>query len=195
MRLSSGETNIPAKDIAARVKELGEYYTKKFGTGELVTITMMNGAKVFATDLIRSIDNPNILDDNMRVSSYEGSVSSGEIAIHHDLSIDIEGRHVLLIEDILDTGTTLSKVIPFLRSRRPASLSVVCMFEKPSRRLPGTEFDVDDLQIGMQIADEFILGYGLDWKDPDGISRYRGLPHVTIAKAVKKNGRDWVTPL
>jgi hypoxanthine phosphoribosyltransferase len=140
--------------------------------------------------LIRAIDNPNILDDNMHASSYAGDQSSGSVSFYYDISIDIEGRHVLLIEDILDTGTTLSNVVPQLWSRKPKSISLACMFEKPSKRKEATDFKVDD----MQIADKFILGYGLDWKDPDGISRYRGLPYVTVAEFVKKDGADWVVP-
>jgi hypoxanthine phosphoribosyltransferase len=194
LRLSDPESFISSEDIALRVKELGRYFTQKFGNKEIVAITMMNGAKVFATDLIRAIDNPNILDDNMHASSYVGDQSSGSVSFHYDISIDIEGRHVLLIEDILDTGTTLSNVVPQLWSRKPKSISLACMFEKPSKRKEATDFKVDDMQIGMQIADKFILGYGLDWKDPDGISRYRGLPYVTVAEFVTKDGADWVVP-
>jgi hypoxanthine phosphoribosyltransferase len=185
---------ISADDIAARVGEIGSYLTEKFGDEEVVAITMMNGAKVFATDLTRAINNVNLLDDNMRVSSYESTESKGEVQFHYDSLINIKDRNVLLIEDILDTGTTLSRVIPQLWSRKPKSITVACMFEKPSKRQPGTDFKVDDLQIGMRIADKFILGYGLDWKDPDGISRYRNLPYVTVAKFVKIRGEDWVVP-
>lgn len=174
LHLEEDSTYISAKDIANRVKELGRYFTKKYGEQELIAITMMNGAKVFATDLVRAIDNPNLLDDNMRVSSYHGSKSSGTVKYSYDISLDIKNKHVLLIEDILDTGTTLSNVIPDLWKRQPKTITLACMFEKPSKRKPGTQFKVDDTQIGMQIADKFILGYGLDWKDPDGISRYRG---------------------
>lgn len=194
LRLSGDENFISACDIAARVKELGKYYTKKFGKSEVVAITMMKGAKVFAADLTRAINNPNLLDDNMHVTSYEDNVSSGKVSFHYDTAIDISGRHILLIEDILDTGTTLSKVLPELWARKPASISLACMFEKPSRRKPGTEFHVDDIQIGMLIADKFILGYGLDWADPDGISRYRNLPYITVAKFIKRANKDWVVP-
>lgn len=195
MQLLGDDSYISAEDISTRVKELGEYYTNKFGNGEIVAITMMNGAKMFGTDLIRAIDNPNLLDDNMRATSYVGNKSSGSVKFHYDISLDIKDRHVLLIEDILDTGTTLSSVIPELWNRGPKSISLACMFEKPSKRKHGTEFRVDDIQIGMQIADKFILGYGLDWKDPNGISRYRSLPFVTVAKFVKKSGVDWVVPM
>ena len=194
LRLSGKENYISAEDIAAKVKEIGDYMTNKFGNEEVVAITMMNGAKVFATDLTRAIHNVNLLDDNMRVSSYRGSDSTGEVEYHYDTSIDIKGRHILVIEDILDTGSTLCKVIPQLWERNPKSITLACMFEKPSRRKPGTEFKVDDLQIGIQIADKFILGYGLDWKDQDGISRYRNLPFVTTAKFETINGRQWVLP-
>ena len=195
MRLSESDNYISAEDISTRVKELGLYYTKKFGQNEIVAITMMNGAKMFGTDLIRAIDNPNLLDDNMRATSYLGNKSSGSVQFHYDISLDIKDRHVLLIEDILDTGTTLSSVIPELWKRSPKSISLACMFEKPAKRKPNTDFRVDDIQIGMQIADKFILGYGLDWKDPDGISRYRSLPFITVAKFVNKSGVEWVLPL
>lgn len=194
LRLSGDELNISAKDIAKRVAEIGLYLSAKFGDNEVVAITMMNGAKVFATDLTRAIKNVNLLDDNMRVSSYGSVDSTGEVQFHYDTSVDIKDRHILVIEDILDTGTTLSKVIPQLWERKPKSITIACMFEKPSKRKPDTDFKVDDLQIGMQIADKFILGYGLDWKDPNGISRYRNLPYVTVAKFTKKDGQDWVIP-
>jgi hypoxanthine phosphoribosyltransferase len=194
MKLEGNENYISAEEIAARVIQLGSYYTSKFGNDEVVAITMMNGAKVFATDLIRAINNSNLLDDNMRVSSYVGDGSSGKVQFHYDISLDIKDRHVLLIEDILDTGTTLSCVLPELWARSPKSISLVCMFEKPAKRKPNTDFKVDDMQVGMQIADKFILGYGLDWKDPEGISRYRGLPYVTVAKFIERNGTNWVIP-
>lgn len=188
------ENHISAEEIAARVQEIGGYLTEKFGNEEIVAITMMNGAKVFGTDLTRAIKNVNLLDDNMRVSSYESTSSKGEVQFHYDTSIDIRGRNILVIEDILDTGTTLSRVIPQLWERKPKSITLACMFEKPAKRKPGTEFNVDDLQVGMKIADKFILGYGLDWKDPDGISRYRNLPYVTVAEFTQRNGKDWVIP-
>lgn len=195
LKLYGDENYISADEIAARVKQMGAYYSVKYGTNEVVVITMMNGAKVFGTDLTRAIENPNLLDDNMRVASYEGTASGGEVRYHYESSLDLRDRDVLLIEDILDTGATLSRVIPQLWERKPKSLSLACMFEKPAKRLPKTDFTVDDMQIGMQIADKFILGYGLDWKDPDGISRYRNLPYITAAKLVKINGRDWVEPV
>jgi len=194
MRLLAKENLISAEDISQRVHELGMYLTAKFGDEEVVAITMMNGAKVFATDLTRAIKNVNLLDDNMRVSSYKSGSSTGEVSYHYDTTIDIKDRHVLVIEDILDTGTTLSQVMPQLWARNPKSITLACMFEKPVRRKHNTDFKVDDMQIGMQIADKFILGYGLDWKDPDGISRYRNLPYVTVATFVTKNDQDWVVP-
>ena len=192
--LEGDDSYITAEVISQKVREMGDYLTRKFGDEEVVAVTMMNGAKVFATDLTRAIRNVNLLDDNMRVSSYQGGSTTGEVSYIYNTSVDIKGRHILVIEDILDTGTTLSKVIPQLWARKPKSITIACMFEKPARRRPDTDFKVDDLQIGMQIADKFILGYGLDWKDPDGISRYRNLPYVTVAKFVSRNGQDWVVP-
>lgn len=194
LRLSNGDTVISAAEISIRVQEIGDYFSKKFGDSEVVAVTMMNGAKVFGTDLTRAIRNINLIDDNMRVSSYKGSESSGNVQFHYDVSVNITGKHILLIEDILDTGTTLSRVIPDLWERKPLTISVACMFEKPEKRLPGTDFRVDDLQIGMKIADKFILGYGLDWNDPNGIGRYRNLPFITTAKFVMKDGMEWVLP-
>ncbi|MCA9347349.1 hypoxanthine phosphoribosyltransferase [Candidatus Saccharibacteria bacterium] len=194
LRLEGGDNYISAAEISRRVNEIGSYLTKKFGDQEIVAITMMNGAKVFATDLTRAIKNPNILDDNLRVSSYNNTESTGEVKFHYDLSVDIRGHDILVIEDILDTGTTLSSVIPELWKSKPKSITLVCMFEKPSKRLPDTEIKVNELIIGMKIADKFILGYGLDWKDPNGLSRYRNLPFVTIAEFTKKDGIDWAKP-
>lgn len=195
LHLDGSDTHISASSIASRVAELGEYFTNKFAGKEVIAITMMNGAKVFGTDLTRAINNVNLLDDNMRVSSYQGTESLGKVHFTYDIYLDIKGKDVLLIEDILDTGTTLSQVIPELWARKPKSITLACMFEKPSKRKPGTDFHVDDIQIGMHIADKFILGYGLDWKDPNGISRYRNLPYVTIAKIVQRQGIEWIEPL
>ncbi len=157
--------------LQARIRELGEQLARDYRGKDLVVIGLLNGVYMFFSDLTRSMD----LDFEvtfMQVSSYGGGTeSTGEVKILHDLDRSIRGRHALVVEDIVDTGLTLNKVRNLLLDREPASLKVVTLLDKPSRRR--VEVPVD--YVGFTIEDHFVVGYGLDL---DG--KFRNLPYVGI---------------
>ena len=161
-----------AEQIQQRVQELGKQIAEDYGGREPHLITIVKGSIPFISDLMRAMDT-NLSLDLLGVSSYEGTLSSGEVRLTKDLDHSIEGRHVLVVEDIIDTGLTLSYVLRNLRQRAPASLKVVTFLDKPDGR--GTQIDAD--YVGFTIPDEFVIGYGLDWNQ-----RYRNLPYVGILK-------------
>ncbi len=155
------------RDFVARLgKEISEDYKDK----ELYLICVLKGSFMFLADLIRELDLPCEVDF-MSVSSYAGEKSTGIVKINKDLDRNISGKHVLIVEDIVDTGITLDHLLNLLSTRNPASLRIVTAFDKPSRR----KVDIDVHYIGMEIPNEFIVGYGLDL---DGY--YRNLPDVVV---------------
>lgn len=161
---------ISAKSIAARIetlaREISEFYA---GTDKLVVIGLLRGSFIFIADLVREIDLP-IEVDFLEASSYgNATVSSREVRILKDLRGEIEGRDVLVVEDIIDTGNTLGHVLEILRTRRPARLEVCALLDKPSRR----ERVVTARWIGFEIPDKFVVGYGIDYAQ-----RNRNLPHI-----------------
>lgn len=171
----TGVTRILLKEeeIESIVAELGgeitRYYRKS--GGELIVVGLLRGSFIFMADLVRKIHYPLIVDF-MAVSSYgDGTVSSGDVKIVMDLDESIEGKHVLLVEDIIDTGATFQKVIRMLNNRKPQSLKVCTFLNKPSRR----KHDIDIDFCGMDIPDEFVCGYGLDFAQ-----KHRNLPYVGI---------------
>lgn len=159
-------------EIQQRVKELGEEIAGDYADREPHLVTIVKGSIPFIADLIRAMDTPLTLDV-MGITSYDGHQSSGEVRLTKDLDDPIEGRHVVVIEDIIDTGLTLSYVVRNLRQRAPASVKVATFLDKPSGR--GTPIDAD--YVGFTIPDAFVIGYGLDWNQ-----RYRNLPYVGILK-------------
>ncbi|MES2459948.1 MAG: hypoxanthine phosphoribosyltransferase [Armatimonadota bacterium] len=161
-----------SEQIQKRVQELGEQIARDYGGREPHLITIVKGSIPFISDLMRAMDTSLSLD-LLGVSSYAGTLSSGEVRLTKDLDHSIEGRHVLVVEDIIDTGLTLSYVLRNLRQRAPASLKVVTFLDKPEGR--GTQIEAD--YVGFTIPDEFVIGYGLDWNQ-----RYRNLPYVGILK-------------
>ena len=161
-----------ADQIQARVGELGAQIACDYDGRELHLVTIVKGSIPFLADLMRAIDAPMSLD-LIGVSSYSGVSSSGEVRLTKDLDDSIEGRHVLVVEDIIDTGLTLAYVLRNLRQRAPASVKVVTLLDKPSGR--GTPITAD--YVGFTIEDAFVIGYGLDWNQ-----RYRNLPYVGILK-------------
>ena len=164
---------ISAADIATRVRELGAALTEDYAGRELLLIGLLKGSAVFLTDLGRQVSLP-VYYDFMSVSSYgQGAVSSGEVIIKKDLSQTIEGCHVLVVEDIVDTGYTLAHVLELLAQRKPASLKVCALLDKPSCRKITVGLDY----IGFSVPDEFLVGYGLDYAQ-----RYRNLPYVGVLK-------------
>jgi len=161
---------ISAKAIAARVealaREISAYYA---GTEKLVVIGLLRGSFIFIADLVRELDLPAEVDF-LEVSSYgDATESSREVRILKDLRGKIEGRDVLVVEDIIDTGHTLTRVLEILATRRPARLEVCAMLDKPSRR----EVEVDARWIGFAIPDRFVVGYGIDYAQ-----RNRNLPYI-----------------
>ncbi len=161
---------ISAKAIAARVeglaREIGTFFA---GTDKLVVIGLLRGSFIFIADLVRELDLP-VEVDFLEASSYgDRTESSREVRILKDLRGKIEGRDVLVVEDIIDTGNTLSRVIEILATRRPARLEVCALLDKPSRR----EVEVKARWIGFEIPDRFVVGYGIDYAQ-----RNRNLPYI-----------------
>ena len=163
--------------IAERVGEIGRAITEEYrdlvSDGDIVLVSVLRGAAIFMADLARAIDLP-VEMDYMVVSSYgSGAKSSGTVNIVKDLGTDIRGRHVIIAEDIIDTGLTLSRLLVELAKREPASLEVVSLLRKD---LPG-QAEIAAKHIGFECPDEFIVGYGLDYAE-----RYRNLPYIGILK-------------
>ena len=159
--------------VASRVRALGAELTADFGERDPVLVSVLKGSLVFLADLIRAMEMP-VSIDLMEVSSYgAGTESSGQVRILKDLSGPIEGRHVVVVEDIIDTGLTLNYLLKYLADKGPASISIVCLLDKPARRL--AEIPID--YTGFSIPDRFVVGYGLDYDE-----RYRNLPYVGVLK-------------
>ncbi len=165
------ETMISKEEIGIKVKELGEKINKKYkNCEELVLIALLRGSAVFMADIARELKLPNVKLDFMTVSSYGNSMtSSKDIKIKKDIEDSINGKDVLIIEDLIDTGFTLSKVIEILKIREPKSLSICTLLDKPSRR----EVEVKVEFSGFKIPDEFVVGYGIDYAE-----RHRELPFI-----------------
>ena len=166
-----GEILIDADSLRGRIAELGEEISASYAGRELLLIGVLKGAVFFMADLMRHLTVPCEVDF-MAISSYgDATDSSGIVRILKDLDINIEGRHVLVVEDIIDSGLTLSYLIRNLESREPATLEVCALLTKPSRR----EIDVPVRYVGFEIPNKFVVGYGLDFAE-----RYRNLPYVGV---------------
>jgi hypoxanthine phosphoribosyltransferase len=161
---------ISAKEIAARVEALAREITVAFeGTDKLVVVGLLRGSFVFIADLVRELDLP-VEVDFLEVSSYGNAMeSSREVRILKDLRGEISGRDVLVVEDIVDTGFTLTHVLEFLRGKKPRRLETIALLDKPSRR----EVEIKATWTGFEIPDEFVVGYGIDYAQ-----RNRNLPHI-----------------
>ncbi len=165
------------QEIADRVREIGREITKDYentrDSGGITIVSVLRGAAIFMADLVRQIDLP-VEMDYMAISSYgNGAKSSGVVRILKDLSSQIEGKHVIVAEDILDSGLTLTYLLKNLRSRKPASLAVATLLRKKTL----AQAEVDCRYVGFECPDEFIVGYGLDYAE-----RYRNLPYIGILK-------------
>ena len=161
------------EQIKEKVKELGAQITKDYAGEKLLIITILKGSVIFAADLLREIKIP-VEIDFMCLSSYgKGSASSGVVKIVKDLNDPIEGKNVLINEDILDSGNTLSHLVKLLGTRNPKSVRIATLLDKPDRRVA----HVDVAYKGFSIPDEFVVGYGLDYAES-----YRNLPFVGILK-------------
>ena len=169
-----GDVLLTEEDIAAKVAELGRQIAADYGGRNLTLVSVLKGSLPFMADLMRAIHLP-LRIDLMEVSSYGGATteSSGLVRILKDLSSSIEGEDVLIVEDIIDTGLTLNYLVRYLRGKRPASLRICTLLDKPARRL--VEIDVD--YTGFTIPDQFVVGYGLDYGE-----LYRNLRFVGVLK-------------
>jgi hypoxanthine phosphoribosyltransferase len=168
------EILITEEEIKNKLKELGEKITKDYrDKKDVLLVGVLKGAVLFIADLIRHIDLP-VQVDFMAVSSYGASTeSSGVVRILKDLDENIEGRNILIVEDIIDSGLTLSYLYNMLKSRKPASIKICALLDKPSRRKVKIKVDY----LGFEIPDYFVVGYGLDYNE-----KYRNLPFIGILK-------------
>ena len=160
-------------EIREKVRELGGKITADYKNSNLMLVTVLKGAVVFLADLMRQIDVPAEIDF-MVVSSYGSGVkSSGVVKIVKDLDVPLAGKDILIVEDILDSGLTLSYIKELLESRGPRSIRIATLLDKPSRRKVHLQADY----IGFSVPDEFVIGYGLDYDE-----KYRNLPYIGILK-------------
>lgn len=164
---------ISEEDVNKRIKELGAQITKDYAGKDVHLICVLRGGSFFMCELAKRID-LQVSIDFMSVSSYQGGTeSSGHIKINKDLDDGIEGKHVIVVEDIIDSGRTLSHLMNLLSSRHPADLSLCTLLDKPDRRV----VDVNVDYVGFKVPDYFVVGYGLDYDQ-----RYRNLPYIGVVK-------------
>lgn len=165
-------TFLSEETIHARVLELGAKISEDYRGRRLVLVVVLKGSFVFAADLARALTSDNVRIDFLAVRSYgEGTESSGVVQIVHDLSRPIEGEDVLVVEDIVDTGLTISYLLDLLTTRKPATLKVCALLHKPSR----TRIHVPLDYLGFTIEDRFVVGYGLDFAE-----KHRNLPYLAV---------------
>ena len=168
------------EELRQRVRELGCQITADYAGREPLLISVLRGSYIFMADLTRSI-NLDVTVDFMSVSSYgAGTVSSGQVEIKKDLSASIEGKDLIIVEDILDSGNTLYYLMDVLRARKPASIRICTLMDKPERRTKPIKADY----VGFTIPDAFIVGYGLDYAE-----KYRNLPYVGVLKSGVYSGK------
>lgn len=164
---------ISAEELEAHVAEIGAQISRDFEGKDPIFIGVLKGCFIFMADLMRHVT-INCSMDFMAVSSYSGTSSTGAVKINKDLSEDIEGRHIIIVEDILDSGVTLNYLKNFLMVRRPASISIATLMDKPARRKADVYADYSCFEI----PDAFVVGYGLDYNE-----RYRNLPYIGVLKS------------
>lgn len=168
------KTLLTREEVEKRIKELAKEIEKDYQGKDLLVVGLLKGSVVFMSDLIKEIDLPLVIDF-MSVSSYSGTTSTGVINISKDTDFDLKGKDVLIVEDIIDTGLTLSHVKELLENRGVNSLKICTLLDKPSRRTVEIKGDYT----GFEIPDEFVIGYGLDYDQ-----HHRNLPYIGIV--VKK---------
>lgn len=165
---------ITEEQIRSRVAELGEELTRDYEGKDPVIVGVLKGVVVFYADMIRQIKTPCQMDF-MWISSYAGTTSTGKMEVKRDISTDIKGRHVLILEDIFDTGNSLEFTVNHLKKQNPASIKICTLLDKPERRRAGVTLKAD--YVGFTIPNAFVVGYGLDYNE-----KYRNLPYVGILK-------------
>ena len=162
------------EQIQEKVKELGVILTEEYKDKNPIVVGVLKGVVVFYADMIRQIKVPCQMDF-MWISSYAGTESCGKMLVRQKLSNNIEGRHVLILEDIFDTGRSLQFLVDTLKAQNPASLKICTFLDKPERRVPGVTVKAD--YTGYVIPNEFVVGYGLDFDE-----KYRNLPYIGVLK-------------
>lgn len=162
------------EQIKVRIKEMGQELTREYAGKDPIFVGVLKGVVVFYADMVRAIDVP-CQFDFMWISSYEGTNSTGRMDVKRDISTDIKGHHVVILEDIFDTGNSLDYTYHHLLAKEPASLKVVTLLDKPDRRRAGITLQAD--YTGFVIPNEFVVGYGLDFNE-----HYRNLPYIGVLK-------------
>lgn len=168
------EVLITEEQLRARIAEMGEELTREYADKNPVIVGVLKGVVVFYADMIRQIKVKSEMDF-MVLSSYSGTNSTGTTVVKKDLGVDIKGRHVLILEDIFDTGNSLNYTYQQLMAREPASLKICTLLDKPQRRRSDITLQAD--YVGFTIPNAFVVGYGLDYNE-----QYRNLPYVGILK-------------
>ena len=174
MRSDMKEILLTEEQIQEKVKELAKQLSEDYAGKNPVFVGVLKGVVMFFADVVRSVDIPCEIDF-MSIASYSGTTSTGRTEVRKDLSVDIKGRHVVILEDIFDTGTSLTFTVNHLLNKEPASLRVCTFLDKPERRRPGVTLVPE--YIGYTIPNEFVVGYGLDFNE-----HYRNLPYIGILK-------------
>ena len=168
------EILLTEEQIQTRIKEMGKVLTEEYADKNPIILGVLKGVVLFYADMIREIKVPCQMDF-MCISSYKGSQSSGNTNVRLDLAADIKDRHVLILEDIYDTGSSLDFLVKYLKNKKPASLKICTLLDKPSRRRPEITLKAD--YVGFEVPNAFVVGYGLDFNE-----KYRNLPYVGILK-------------
>ena len=168
------EVLLSEEQIQAKVKELAAQLSREYAGKDPVFVGVLKGVVVFFADMIRNIDIPCQIDF-MYISSYSGTTTTGRTEIRKDVSVDIRGRHVVILEGSFDTGTSLTFAVNHLMTKERASLRVCTLLDKPERRKPGVTLQPE--YVGFTIPNEFVVGYGLDYNE-----HYRNLPYIGILK-------------
>ena len=168
------EVLLTEAQIKERIQQLGKILSEEYRDKNPVVIGVLKGVVIFYADMIRQLTVPCQMEF-LWVSSYEGTDSTGNVVLKRDIGTDIKGRHVLILEDIFDTGNSLSFVREHLLAKEPASLKICTLLDKPSRRKPEVTFQAD--YVGFTIPNAFVVGYGLDYDE-----YYRNLPYIGIMK-------------
>ena len=166
---------ITEEQIQSRIKELGQVLTQEYAGKNPVIVGVLKGVVVFYADMVRQIKVPCQMDF-MWISSYQGTNSTGGMVVKRDVTVDIKDRHVLILEDIYDTGNSLDFTYRHLLSKQPASLKICTLLDKPERRKPGITLKPD--YVGFTLPNAFVVGYGLDYNE-----QYRNLPYVGVLKS------------
>ena len=168
------EILLTEEQIKARIRELGDQLLQDYQDKRPVFVCILKGAVVFYADMIRAFD-AHCEMQFMQISSYQGTQSTGNIIVRQDVTQDLQGRHVVILEDILDTGRSLEFVCRHLRDKGAASVKICTLLDKPEGRTPGVTLEAD--YVGFRIPNAFVVGYGLDYDE-----YYRNLPYVGILK-------------